>query len=80
MVSVNMIKETSIISTGLSAPVWVNYISEVFTPVLGFMIGICTLVYVFFRAINSVYQWRDDWRERENKERVFLKRHRKDDR
>lgn len=66
------IKETAFVSTGLSAPLWVQYMTQIATPVIGFLIALCTLAYAFFRALDYFHKWRDNWAERKLKEREMF--------
>ena len=46
-------KEVSIVGGGLSAPFWLQYI-EAFNTLVGSLVGVCTLVYVFMRAKKAL--------------------------
>ena len=66
--AIGHIKEAGVISLGISAPAWVQYI-EYANIFLAFLIAVCTLIYAFVRAFNAVFEWRESWAERKKRER-----------
>jgi hypothetical protein len=49
----HVLKEVGIVSGGLSAPLWLQYV-ETFNTLIASLVGLCTLVYVFIRAKKAL--------------------------